>query len=432
MGQGGIVIEPEFVFPLAGNEGHTDISGDLAVLGDLTHAGGGAARVFVRGSGGWAAGPVLTPPGARVQFGTAVQVSADWVVVGDHKRDSARGVVHVWKRVGNALTFHQSLVAPDGASNDWFGWTAAINGGELFVTARLDDNWRGSIYRFGLNAAGQWEYRQKIQSPNTDPSDEFGWVIQSAGDLLVASAWLSECGYQSESGSLCVFKRAADGNYTQVFWTSDNLPGCTAFAHSVGLWGGAACAAAGWASPPRSRLYLPVSGAWTMVSELLGASAVVHAESSWAVLYDPSQSAPAYRVLDGIPASHLLNRRIALPSGYIATIFAGGDSSRLVTSGGAGFTIVKLELPDCDSDGLPDPVEIAQGAPDANSNGIPDSCECLADVDQSGAVNAVDLAAVLGVWGTSGGKYPRADIDGSGLVNAQDLAAVLGGWGDCP
>jgi hypothetical protein len=47
-------------------------------------------------------------------------------------------------------------------------------------------------------------------------------------------------------------------------------------------------------------------------------------------------------------------------------------------------------------------------------------------------VNAVDLAAVLGVWGTSGGKYPRADIDGSGLVDAQDLAAVLGGWGSCP
>jgi hypothetical protein len=103
-----------------------------------------------------------------------------------------------------------------------------------------------------------------------------------------------------------------------------------------------------------------------------------------------------------------------------------------MTSGYGGLLIYNLAQPDCDSDGTPDAAAIAQGAPDVNANGIPDTCECLADVDESGAVNAVDLAAVLGVWGTSGGKYPRADIDGSGLVDAQDLAAVLGGWGSCP
>jgi choice-of-anchor C domain-containing protein len=57
---------------------------------------------------------------------------------------------------------------------------------------------------------------------------------------------------------------------------------------------------------------------------------------------------------------------------------------------------------------------------------------CPADVDESGAVNGVDLAAVLNNWGTNGGKYPRADINGDGVVNASDLAAVLGAWGPCP
>lgn len=86
---------------------------------------------------------------------------------------------------------------------------------------------------------------------------------------------------------------------------------------------------------------------------------------------------------------------------------------------------------DCDEDGTPDAVEIYRGQPDTDGDGIPDECNCPGDVDSSGAVNAVDIAVILGVWGTSGGKYPGADVDGSGVVDAVDLGAVLAGWGPC-
>jgi hypothetical protein len=95
---------------------------------------------------------------------------------------------------------------------------------------------------------------------------------------------------------------------------------------------------------------------------------------------------------------------------------------------------------DCNSDGLVDYGQIRAGElEDTNANNIPDCCEqavpcdpCAADVDESGVVSGVDLAAVLGAWGTSGGKYPRADINGDGVVDGADLAAVLNGWGPCP
>jgi hypothetical protein len=58
-------------------------------------------------------------------------------------------------------------------------------------------------------------------------------------------------------------------------------------------------------------------------------------------------------------------------------------------------------------------------------------CGCPADIDESGAVNSVDLAAVLSNWGSDGGKYPRADVDGDGTVSSTDLAAVLSAWGPC-
>jgi hypothetical protein len=109
------------------------------------------------------------------------------------------------------------------------------------------------------------------------------------------------------------------------------------------------------------------------------------------------------------------------------------------TSGNGRPAYVIEYSADCNSDGLVDYGQIRAGElVDTNANNIPDCCEqatscvpCAADVDESGAVNSVDLAAVLSNWGTDGGKYPRADIDGDGTVSSTDLAAVLSAWGPC-
>ena len=56
---------------------------------------------------------------------------------------------------------------------------------------------------------------------------------------------------------------------------------------------------------------------------------------------------------------------------------------------------------------------------------------CPGDITQNGAVDGVDLAIVLGAWGTSGQGEFKADIDRDGVVSGTDLAYVLGGWGPC-
>jgi formylglycine-generating enzyme required for sulfatase activity len=90
---------------------------------------------------------------------------------------------------------------------------------------------------------------------------------------------------------------------------------------------------------------------------------------------------------------------------------------------------------DCNSDGIVDYGQILNGQLlDTNGDGVPDSCEvdpCPADTNNSGAVNGVDLAIVLGAWGTSGQSDGDADINRDGVVNGQDLAFVLGAWGPC-
>ena len=91
---------------------------------------------------------------------------------------------------------------------------------------------------------------------------------------------------------------------------------------------------------------------------------------------------------------------------------------------------------DCNGNLIPDSAELlVDPALDLTADGILDACQappCFGDVDQSGAVNGIDLAIVLQNWGIPSPKYPEADIDGDGAVNGSDLALVLSTWGTCP
>jgi hypothetical protein len=91
---------------------------------------------------------------------------------------------------------------------------------------------------------------------------------------------------------------------------------------------------------------------------------------------------------------------------------------------------------DCNNDGIVDYGQILSGQlADANINGVPDSCEadsCPADVTGNDLVDGVDLAAILGAWGTDGQNQYDCDINNDGVVSGTDLAFVLGGWGPCP
>jgi len=114
------------------------------------------------------------------------------------------------------------------------------------------------------------------------------------------------------------------------------------------------------------------------------------------------------------------------------------DASDCPPYTGSGF-IIEWSA-DCDGNGIVDYGEILDGTfADTNANGVPDCCDagvscdpCPGDLNQSGTVDAEDLAYILFAWGTDGGKTPQADINDDGTVNANDLSVVLGSWGPCP
>ena len=78
-------------------------------------------------------------------------------------------------------------------------------------------------------------------------------------------------------------------------------------------------------------------------------------------------------------------------------------------------------------------MQVGIGAP--NFNGCKDDCPCPADLNGDGAVNAADLATLLGKWGPLPPPCPLpcdSDFNDDCIVNAADLAFLLGAWGGCP
>lgn len=54
-------------------------------------------------------------------------------------------------------------------------------------------------------------------------------------------------------------------------------------------------------------------------------------------------------------------------------------------------------------------------------------CTVLADITDDGAVNGMDLAALLAAWGPVPARH-ACDLDQDGAVSGTDLAALLAGW----
>ena len=149
------------------------LDGDTAVIGARQHngpgtgAGSGAAYVFTRESGVWGEKAKLTASDAAAgdNFGVSVAVEDDTVVVGswqddDNDRNSGSAYVFTKPALGWAGTFETlKLTAPDGAANDRFGWSVAVDlddqRGDLALVGAYSDDIAtgmdaGSVHVLGI------------------------------------------------------------------------------------------------------------------------------------------------------------------------------------------------------------------------------------------------------------------------------------------
>ena len=159
----------------------------------------GAAYIFSVGTGSWIQASSLgaSPPQAGEQFGTAVAISANQVVVGgpfaDLKGQKATGAVYFFiQKIGRGTwQARQTVRAPDAAALDNFGASVAIQGENAIVGAPFAGsataNKGGAAYVFSFNTAF-WKFLTKLTASDAADFDRFGAAVAMHGSHTAIGA----------------------------------------------------------------------------------------------------------------------------------------------------------------------------------------------------------------------------------------------------
>ena len=141
--------------------------------------------------------------------------------------------------VPQSCTLDTKIIPEDGTVDDHFGYSLALSGDTLLVSAPYDDENgmnSGSAYVY-VNDGNNWVLEAKLLPDNGSAGDVFGASVALDGDLAIVSAWNNEMPqiHPVNSGSVYVFVRDASTwtQETQLF-ASDGVDD-DGFGYSVAL-----------------------------------------------------------------------------------------------------------------------------------------------------------------------------------------------------
>jgi hypothetical protein len=204
------------------------ISDDTVVVGAYNHTVGanlsrqGSAYVFVKPQGGWAnmtetAQLTGSDSAAFDQFGAAVAISEDTVVVGADDHNPYQGAAYVFVKPDGgwtSMTETAQLTASDGGAFDFFGFSVAISADTVVVGADYHNVGanvsQGAGYVFVKPSAGWTNMTETAELTASDGAafDFFGTAVAISGDTVVVGAH-HPGSVNAHSGSAYVFVKGA-------------------------------------------------------------------------------------------------------------------------------------------------------------------------------------------------------------------------------
>ncbi len=206
-------------------------------------------------------------------FGASVAIQGNLAVVGSRFDNSAQGSAYVFELVGTTWTEVQKLTASDAAPNAYFGYSVAIAGDTIIVGALGALGFQGAAYVFVFSYP-TWVEQQKLTATGGASGDLFGASVAAYGDTAIVGAF----GVSSGTGSAYVFERSGS-SWTQVqqLTASDASLGDN-FGVSVAISGSTAIVGAYnddvGANPDQGSAYVFFysGGSWAQQAQLTGTS----------------------------------------------------------------------------------------------------------------------------------------------------------------
>jgi len=421
-----------------------DIDGDVAVVGawgdDVNGSLSGSAYVFRYDGQQWNQETRLLPldGGPNVNFGSAVAIAGNVIVVGAHSDDqqgAESGSAYVFRFNGSTWTQENKLLPPDGAAGDEFGRAVDLSGDWILVGSRFDGDLgtnSGSAYLF-RHTGSQWTFAQKLLASDGERSDRFGWSVALDGPRALIGA-LNDDDRGSNSGSAYLFEYDGLSWSEEVKFVANEGDADDEFGRAVDL-----------------------SGDIAVISAFRDEEAGEATGSVYAFQFDGNHWTGAAKILasDAEPYDDF-GLNLALRGGFAVVGARGGDD--FDTDSGSAYLlgglsdcngngtfdlceVVDESVLDCNGNGHPDTCDLAEGiSADENGNAIPDDCDftMAGDLNCDGTVNNADIPAfVLAVSATPPDyaeyydQFPdcvrlTGDANGDGVLNNADIVAFVG------
>ena len=187
------------------------ISGDYAIVGapDARNGSGwsGSAYVFYYSGAILVQYPKLVASDGASQdyFGLSVSISGDYAIVGspgDDDNGDSSGSAYIFKRVGATWSEQTKLLALDGASQDYFGFSVSISGDYAIVGT----SWDGTTAYIFKRDGTTWNQQAKLIASDGKQGNSFGRSVSISGDYAIVGARYDDDN-GLDSGSAYLFKR---------------------------------------------------------------------------------------------------------------------------------------------------------------------------------------------------------------------------------
>lgn len=178
------------------------------VVGTFLHDGGrGAVYVYVRDGETWSEQAKIVNPGGQLdRFGSRVAIDLDTIVVGASGRSTTSGVVYVFTRSGTTWSLQQTL-SGNATNGDDFGYSLSIEGDTLAVGARGTTSDVGSAFLFSRSGT-VWTETAELSAGSA--GDRFGTSIAVSGNTLSVGATRAS----GDTGAAYIFTRSG-GSWSQ-------------------------------------------------------------------------------------------------------------------------------------------------------------------------------------------------------------------------
>ncbi|HVP13555.1 MAG TPA: hypothetical protein VMV94_20440, partial [Phycisphaerae bacterium] len=190
------------------------LSGDTAIVGAYMQVGpgsawGGAAYAFVRLGTSWTQQAKLLPLDAAYgdYFGSSVALEGDTTLIGALNK-AKTGAAYVFTRSIASWTQQAKLTAADAAWGDDFGYAVALAGDTAVIGSYYDSNERGliagSAYVF-VQSGGSWMQRAKLVAADGAAEDYFGYSVALEGKTAAVGAYKNSNPGGTHAGAAYVY-----------------------------------------------------------------------------------------------------------------------------------------------------------------------------------------------------------------------------------